>query len=174
MKRAILFGLAAALLCCFSVASGAAEVKKWTDSEGNVHFGDMPPTGQAAEEVRIVEDYRGERSDAERLEAITDGYRETRQKEKRARASERNRANKKWHADLKNTRKIEAAMRENKVIPGMTEDQARKTWGTPTRINTDDYGDGERHQWIYERHGKPTRYVYVKGGMVTAVQNQQQ
>lgn len=38
----------------FLISSSAmAEVFKWTDEQGNVHYGARPPTGQSANQVRI-------------------------------------------------------------------------------------------------------------------------
>jgi hypothetical protein len=38
----------------FFVQTGFAEIYKWVDEEGNVHFGDCPPSSCASEEVRIA------------------------------------------------------------------------------------------------------------------------
>ncbi|MFT4582112.1 MAG: hypothetical protein ACI915_005168 [Gammaproteobacteria bacterium] len=31
------------LICCVSLTASAAGINKWTDAQGNVHFGDQPP-----------------------------------------------------------------------------------------------------------------------------------
>lgn len=41
-----------ALLSCLLAFSASAEVYKWTDAQGRVHFGDKPP-GEGAESVTI-------------------------------------------------------------------------------------------------------------------------
>lgn len=39
--------------CLFPALSAANSVYKWTDEEGNTHFGDRQPTGRSAESVSI-------------------------------------------------------------------------------------------------------------------------
>jgi glutaredoxin len=41
-----------ALLTAFA-ATDSAEIHKWTDAEGNVHFGDRPPKSMASETVTL-------------------------------------------------------------------------------------------------------------------------
>ena len=45
--------ITAFLLCIASGSAIATEVYTWTDADGNVHFGDKPPSGQKAETVSI-------------------------------------------------------------------------------------------------------------------------
>ena len=45
MKKLLL--LIAIFLLCTTTASIAGKIYKWTDSEGNVHYGARPPTNQA-------------------------------------------------------------------------------------------------------------------------------
>lgn len=40
------------LLCCALALPAAAEVKKWTDAQGRVHYGDRPPGDSAKTELR--------------------------------------------------------------------------------------------------------------------------
>jgi len=50
------FGL---LLCCVLAAGARADVYRWTDAQGRVHFGDRPPAGAASEPVEVrVNSYR--------------------------------------------------------------------------------------------------------------------
>jgi len=42
----------ACVLCLAGAAAGAAEVYKWVDADGEVHFGDRPP-GQGAEQISV-------------------------------------------------------------------------------------------------------------------------
>lgn len=44
---------AAALLLTPFVCVHATPIYKWTDSEGNVHFGEAPPPQQQADEIRL-------------------------------------------------------------------------------------------------------------------------
>jgi len=44
-----------ALAACAAMVPGmAADVQKWTDANGRVHYGDSPPPGSAAKEVRTA------------------------------------------------------------------------------------------------------------------------
>jgi len=40
------------LATALAAGAGAAEIHRWTDGEGNVHFGDRPPTGVDSQIVR--------------------------------------------------------------------------------------------------------------------------
>ena len=42
-------------LCLFTGLS-AAEVYRWTDADGKVHFGDKPPAGGAAPETEVIDE----------------------------------------------------------------------------------------------------------------------
>lgn len=45
--------LLASCLLLFLMPAGQAEVFKWTDAQGRVHFSDQPPADAAAEQVRL-------------------------------------------------------------------------------------------------------------------------
>ena len=51
-----------------------------------------------------------------------------------------------------------------KILIGMTKDQARLSWGNPTKINRSSYGP---EQWVYRR-GSNTQYIYFEDGVVSA------
>lgn len=53
MNRLFVF-VAAACGACLFVQASAAEVYKWVDKEGGVHFGDRPPDGAGAHEVNTA------------------------------------------------------------------------------------------------------------------------
>ena len=59
--------IATLLLCIASASAIAAEVYTWTDADGNVHYGDKPPTGQNVDTVKF-------RNTAPASNAGTDGY----------------------------------------------------------------------------------------------------
>ena len=50
--RALLLMLAVSVVVCAPCAF-AGDVYKWTDVDGRVHFGDRPPDGAPAQEIRI-------------------------------------------------------------------------------------------------------------------------
>jgi Domain of unknown function (DUF4124) len=49
-SRHALLALALIALCAPLMAAG---VQKWTDAEGNVHYGDAPPPGAATQSIRV-------------------------------------------------------------------------------------------------------------------------
>lgn len=51
---------------------------------------------------------------------------------------------------------------EREIRVGMTEDQARCSWGHPSKINRASYGD----QWVYSDAIGSARYLYFKGGLL--------
>jgi hypothetical protein len=55
------------------------------------------------------------------------------------------------------------------VHVGSLESAVLTACGKPMRINTDDDGDGPDEQWVYSSFDD---YVYIKNGVVTAVQYQ--
>ena len=55
------------------------------------------------------------------------------------------------------------------IATGMTESELVAAWGRATSINTDLYAGGKTSkQWIYQRAGGGTQYVYTDGTYVTA------
>lgn len=52
MRQALIL-LLATLLAGQAAAEGNSSIYKWTDEDGNVHYGDRPPRDGAAEEVRL-------------------------------------------------------------------------------------------------------------------------
>ncbi len=41
------------LALCLGTAAGAGEIYRWTDADGNVHFGDRPPDPDRADKVEV-------------------------------------------------------------------------------------------------------------------------
>lgn len=66
---------------------------------------------------------------------------------------------------------VEEAISQQRVIPGMTSEEALKSWGRPTKINRTVTAGGSREQWVYrnEEIGND-RYVYVENGTVRTIQ----
>lgn len=58
-----------------------------------------------------------------------------------------------------------------KIRLAMTAEMVREAWGRPTRINRTITAAGVREQWVYERLGGGSGYVYVENGIVTGIQN---
>ena len=55
----------------------------------------------------------------------------------------------------------EDAIRDHRVLPGMTEREVIQALGTANRINN----NGGRVQWVYD-NGRETTYVYFENGLV--------
>lgn len=67
--------------------------------------------------------------------------------------------------------RINAAIATSKIVVGMTAAQARRSWGAPTKINRSVGSYGSHEQWVYDRGGFKSQYVYVENGVVTGVQS---
>lgn len=66
------------LLCCAAV--DAAEIYRWVDTSGQVHYGQVPPPGQRAEKLQATGAPPGDNDTAARLQ----GYLDARQSEREA------------------------------------------------------------------------------------------
>ena len=78
----------AAFAACIALAlplAVAGEIYKWTDAEGNVHYGDRPSGAANEERVPIS----SAPTDPARVQAMVEARRETRAAERGARAAER-------------------------------------------------------------------------------------
>lgn len=63
--------------------------------------------------------------------------------------------------------RIPNAIRERKVVVGMTPDQVIESWGRPQRINSSGGAYGTREQWVYG-----DTYLYFVDGILTSWQFQ--
>lgn len=78
---------------------------------------------------------------------------------------------KKESARLAYKERVQTAIVEGKVFIGMTADEVRQSWGSPTKINSSIGSYGKHDQWVYERAQKGTQYVYLENGTVTSMQS---
>ncbi|TAN12943.1 MAG: DUF4124 domain-containing protein [Burkholderiaceae bacterium] len=62
------------------------------------------------------------------------------------------------------------AVATGKVTPGMTAEQMRTSWGSPTSINRSVGSYGVHEQWVYRWSNGKTQYVYLQNGVVTSFQ----
>jgi hypothetical protein len=62
------------------------------------------------------------------------------------------------------------AVAKGRVMVGMTAQQVRRAWGTPSSVNKSVGSYGVHEQWVYDRGQAGSQYVYVDDGVVTAVQ----
>lgn len=63
------------------------------------------------------------------------------------------------------------AVSQGRVMVGMSATQVRRAWGTPTKVNASVGSYGRHEQWIYDRGGFRSQYVYVQNGVVSGVQS---
>ncbi|QJD58198.1 DUF4124 domain-containing protein [Pseudomonas sp. gcc21] len=56
---------------------------------------------------------------------------------------------------------VRTAIVKKQIFPGMTTDQAIRSWGKPVKINRSSHG---ADQWVYPGH----QYLYVEDGCVTS------
>jgi len=64
---------------------------------------------------------------------------------------------------------IERLIRNGRIRVGMTEHEARASWGNPEKTNK--YNAGKTEQWIYGKY--KSQYLYVKNGKITDWQSTQ-
>lgn len=62
------------------------------------------------------------------------------------------------------------AVANGRVSVGMTAQQVRRSWGTPSKVNKSVGSYGTHEQWVYDRGDYRFQYVYVDNGVVTGVQ----
>lgn len=67
--------------------------------------------------------------------------------------------------------KVESAISQGQVFIGMTADDARQSWGKPTKINSSVGSYGKHEQWVYDRGNSRSQYVYIQNGVVTSTQS---
>lgn len=63
------------------------------------------------------------------------------------------------------------AMAQGKVFVGMTAAEVRRSWGTPTKVNTTVTGGSRSEQWVYDRGNYVSQYVYLENGVVRTIQS---
>lgn len=74
-------------------------------------------------------------------------------------------------ARLARQEKVEAAIAARQIVIGMTGDEARRSWGNPTKINSSVGSYGKHDQWVYDRGSHRSQYIYVQNGLVTSMQS---
>jgi hypothetical protein len=62
-------------------------------------------------------------------------------------------------------RELWEKLQAHKVWIGMTQTQARESWGEPQRVNRTTRANGVTEQWVYDR-----RYLYFQDGKLVTIQ----
>lgn len=70
--------------------------------------------------------------------------------------------------DLLHDSRIRSARESRQVVVGMTAQDVRYAWGSPTQINPSFVGGVSHEQWVYRRDNGQSQYIYFAGGKVTA------
>jgi hypothetical protein len=60
------------------------------------------------------------------------------------------------------------AIAKKSVHQGMTTEQAQAAWGKPYKINSTNYGNHTREQWVMHEYG--SSYLYFEDGILTTIQ----
>lgn len=72
---------------------------------------------------------------------------------------------------IERQKKVWAAIAASRIFVGMTADEARQSWGRPTKINSSVGSYGKHEQWVYDLGNFRSQYVYVENGIVTSMQS---
>lgn len=72
----------------------------------------------------------------------------------------------------KRSQRVEEAIVAGEVFPGMTKDEAIRSWGRPTKINNSTGTWGRSEQWVYDR-GRigNSQYLYFDNGVLRSTQS---
>lgn len=65
----------------------------------------------------------------------------------------------------------ELAVIRRQVFIGMSRADVIRSWGMPSKINTTMNSDVLSEQFVYRRDGINSRYVYIRNGVVTTIQD---
>lgn len=71
--------------------------------------------------------------------------------------------------EARQRRLIKEAIRDKRVMIGMTKEDVIASWGRPSDINRTVRSSGVREQWVYRRKSGNTQYVYIRNGKVTSI-----
>jgi hypothetical protein len=69
--------------------------------------------------------------------------------------------------------KTHRAILNKEVFVSMLAEDARKSWGAPTRINSSVWAGGRSEQCVYDRGSSRSQYIYVRDGIVSSTQSSQ-
>lgn len=61
------------------------------------------------------------------------------------------------------------AILKGEVAIGMTENEVVRSWGKPDRVNRTISRRGSNEQWVYDRGGHKSQYIYLDNGIVSSL-----
>lgn len=149
-QKVIIAAALFAALCCPAWA-----VNKCTGADGKVIYQEVPcPSGGTKVNTSGAgqADVNADGSNYYKREAARLTSEENAQTATQARAS-----------------RISAAILARQIVIGMTADEARQSWGEPSKVNASVGTYGRHEQWVYPG----SQYVYVQNGLVTGAQSPQ-
>ena len=136
----------------------AGGIKKWTDQEGVVHFGDVPPVASDYKATKMRPLSGGKGLSAKQLKLVRKLNRQEQQDQKT-----KFRVEKAAAKHYRSQKKIEAAYRKGELVKGLSEQQVKNLLGEPSRIERT--GSGQKYKWIYgeAKRGEPKTVVLENG-----------
>lgn len=122
----------------------AGGIQRWTDAQGNVHFGDAPPPGVAAERLgRQAQHTPPSDFNALELQAATTASR--------------------------TASPLRQALRQMLPAPGMAGYRVRESLGRPSQVTTLSYGLGREDRWTYLDEDGARLEIIIKNDLVHEV-----
>ncbi|MEJ1343271.1 MAG: DUF4124 domain-containing protein [Candidatus Sedimenticola sp. (ex Thyasira tokunagai)] len=147
----------------FTIASAqAGNIKKWTDADGNVHFGDAPVGGTNTEEVKV----KVIESNPSNSRGMLSGSSVTPRRGVSRFNTSRSGSLDDQGRDYADRLRYRNADAKGKVIKGMTAKEAERAMGAPDRVNRSSGSGGTREQWVYERKDGGRDYIHLNDGVV--------
>lgn len=67
--------------------------------------------------------------------------------------------------------RVSKAIANREIFIGMTSEEARQSWGAPTKINVSVGSYGRHEQWVFPRGRVEAQYVYIENGLVKSMQS---
>jgi hypothetical protein len=145
MKAISYLGIA---MCVLLVTPVQAEVYKWTDEQGRVHFSDKPPTEDTAEYQLRTPASAG---DASSPESLTDAERRARQKK----------LSDSLEADRRDMQRAEAKRQKNKSIREHNCKLARQNLDATLRTNQI-YDEDEHGNRVYYDEVRKQKFIQAR------------
>lgn len=140
------------------LAAPALAINRCTGSDGKVFYQDLPCEGQKKVDL----------SGAGQGNPAGSGSNYYKREAARIAREEKVEA-----VRLEFEQKTQSAILNKEIFVGMLAEDARKSWGSPDRVNASTGAGGHSEQWVFDRGRSRAQYVYVRDGVVTSTQTSQ-
>src|SRR5574337_405170 len=137
---------------------------------GKVVYADQPCASNA-ERVRVYNNSNPSAEDAAAADAQLSRLRQQQAAEDAARDVARAAEGQRAADRLAYAGRAREAVQSHRVFVGMTAEDARKSWGEPTKINRTITAGSTNEQWVYRRGPGAAQYLYVDDGVVRSIQD---